>query len=109
MKKNRKPRTISEMTGTRRAMPMPTKKIEDKRKKNDRKKVKQKIRQGKYEQGCCIMLVYSVVGYFTYYPSVNNNIKCFKNLEDAENFLEEISNSDDCTMDFYEIIPIEVY
>lgn len=49
MKKNRKSRTISEMTGTRRAMPMPTKRVEDKRKKNDRKKVKQKIRQGQYE------------------------------------------------------------
>lgn len=56
------------------------------------------------------MKVYSVIGYYRYYPIHDNNLKCFKELEDAEKFLKEIhENPEEYTMDFYEIIEIEVY
>lgn len=56
------------------------------------------------------MKVYSVIGYNSYYPIHDNNMKCFKELEDAENFLKEIhEDPENYMMDFYEIIEIEVY
>ena len=45
----KKKRTISKITNTRGAMPPPTVKDEVKKKKNDRKNVKQKLRNGNYD------------------------------------------------------------
>lgn len=48
-KKRKQPKTISQMTGTRGAMPPPTVVDVIKRKKNDRQKVKQKLKRGYYD------------------------------------------------------------
>lgn len=48
-KKKRKRKTIGKMTQTRGVMPPPTKKVADKRKKNDRKKVKEDLRRGDHD------------------------------------------------------------
>ena len=45
----KKKRTISKITNTRGYMPPPTVKEEVKKKKNDRKNVKQKLRNGNYD------------------------------------------------------------
>ena len=48
-KKKGKRKTLGKMTQTRGVMPPPTKKVEDKRKKKDRKKVKEKLRSGEFD------------------------------------------------------------
>ena len=48
-KKKGKRKTLGKMTQTRGVMPPPTKKVADKRKKKDRKKVKEKLKGGDYE------------------------------------------------------------
>lgn len=48
-KKNSKPKTISRMCGSRGVLPPPTVKDEVRKKKNDRHKVKQKLKKGDYD------------------------------------------------------------
>ena len=47
--KKRNPKTISQMTGTRGMLPPPTVADVVKKKKNDRKDVKRKLRKGDYD------------------------------------------------------------
>ena len=49
MAKKKNKNTISKMTQTRGTMPPPTAKDEIKKKKNNRKDVKQKLKQGNYD------------------------------------------------------------
>lgn len=49
VKKKVKRKTISQMTGTRRMLPPPTVSDVVKKKKNDRKDVKRKLRNGDYD------------------------------------------------------------
>lgn len=48
-KKKKKRKTIGKITQTRGVMPPPTKKVADKRKKNDRKKVKERLKDGEQD------------------------------------------------------------
>ncbi|MFS0905726.1 hypothetical protein AB3N02_22020 [Priestia aryabhattai] len=48
-KRKKKRKTIGKMTQTRGEMPPPTKKVEDKRKKKDRKQIKEKLKGGDFE------------------------------------------------------------
>jgi len=48
-RKKKKRKTIGIMTQSRGTMPPPTVKDEDKRKKSDRKQVKEKLRKGEYD------------------------------------------------------------
>ena len=50
MAKKRNKNTISKMTQTRGAMPPPTVKDEIKKRKNDRKDTKRKLKQGNYDE-----------------------------------------------------------
>lgn len=55
------------------------------------------------------MKVYSVVGYDSYYPKVDNNVKCFRDLSEAEEFLKKVKEDENHYHRQYEIIEIEVY